>query len=152
MPGVRVAEVHDELMGIPGIAARCGVTHDLVQAWTAMRPRAYRRPFPAPRQAVDGGLGASLIRLYAWRELVGWLREVIRIDPEEGIDYLDDEQHAALNAELAVDPSQPGWHPINVEMEGTITDVEHVLGTEPDRASAGALAGRRGPQLRFSFG
>jgi hypothetical protein len=42
------------------------------------------------------------MNLYAWREVVSWIREVLGADPDEGIDYLSDTEYARLNAELAV--------------------------------------------------
>jgi hypothetical protein len=39
--------------------------------------------------------------LYAWREVLSWLREILGTDPEDGADYLSDAEYAHLNAELA---------------------------------------------------
>ena len=39
--------------------------------------------------------------LYAWREVLGWIREVLGSDPEDGVDYLGDIERVHLNAELA---------------------------------------------------
>jgi hypothetical protein len=83
--------------------------------------------------------------------VVTWLREVAGTDPEEGIEYLPDAEHAALNAELAAGAVDPGWHPINIEAEGVITDVEQVLGTRIGMATTGIYGDGRGPHLRFSF-
>jgi hypothetical protein len=38
--------------------------------------------------------------IYAWSEVVRWIRDVIRIEPDEGIDYLDRRQQAQLDAEI----------------------------------------------------
>jgi hypothetical protein len=73
---------------------------------------------PRPRAVVGTGTGRKTSNIYAWPEVVSWVREVIGIDPDEGITYLDSHQHAHLNAELAdlVDSvgiagqvERPGW-------------------------------------------
>jgi hypothetical protein len=152
IPGARVVEAHDELASAPEIAERSRMLSETAQAWVAGRGRAYSRPFPAPRHVVGGGLGGRVLSLYAWRDVVAWLREVIGIDPEEGIEYLTDAQHAALNAELAAGSADPGWHPINVDMGSVIADVEHLLGTRVGMAATMGFPGAgAGPQLRFTF-
>jgi len=102
MPGVSVAEVHDELVSISDIAARAGVAHEAVRLWAIGKRRASLRPFPAPRQVVGAGSGGKTMSLYAWREVVSWIREILGTDPDEGIEYLIDNGLAALNAQLAV--------------------------------------------------
>jgi hypothetical protein len=39
--------------------------------------------------------------LYAWREVLSWIREILGTDPDEGIEYLSDTQLADLNVDLA---------------------------------------------------
>jgi hypothetical protein len=84
MPGVFVAEVHDEL----------------VRLWASGKRRMSLRPFPTPRQVVGSGPSGRAMALYAWREVASWVREVLGTDPDEGIEYLDDRAMADLNAEL----------------------------------------------------
>jgi hypothetical protein len=122
MPGVDVAEVHDELVGVSDIAARAGVAAEAARLWAAGKRRASLRPFPAPRQVVGSGSGGKSMSLYAWREVVSWIRDVVGIDPDDGIEYLNDAQHADLNAELAA-ASAVAWHPIDVEAAHIITGV-----------------------------
>jgi hypothetical protein len=47
--------------------------------------------------------GTETMSLYAWREVVSWIREILGTDPDEGIEYLTDNELATLNAQLAVD-------------------------------------------------
>jgi hypothetical protein len=46
--------------------------------------------------------------LYAWREVLSWIREILCTDPEEGSEYLSDMQLADLNACLAVIRTERG--------------------------------------------
>ena len=101
MPGVFVAEVHDELVNTSDIAARAGVAHEAVRLWASGKRRASLRPFPVPRQVVGSGPGGKSVSLYAWREVVSWIRDILGADPDEGIEYLGDLALANLNAELA---------------------------------------------------
>jgi hypothetical protein len=101
IPGVCVTGAHEELVSISDIAARCDVAAEAVRLWATGRRRASLRPFPAPRAVVGTGAGRKTSNIYAWPEVVSWAREVIGIDPDEGITYLDLSQHAHLNAELA---------------------------------------------------
>lgn len=101
MPGVSVVEVHDELVSVSDIAARASVAHEAVRLWAMGKRRASSRPFPTPRQVVGTGSGGKTMNLYAWREVLSWIREVLGADPDEGIDYLTDAEYAGLNAELA---------------------------------------------------
>lgn len=100
MPGVFVAEVHDELVSLSDIAARTEVAHEAVRLWASGKRRASLRPFPLPRQVVGSGPSGRAMALYAWREVVSWVREVLGTDPDEDIEYLGDRAIADLNAEL----------------------------------------------------
>jgi hypothetical protein len=101
MPGVFVGAVHDELVSLADIAARTGVAHEAVRLWASGKRRTSLRPFPAPWQVVGSGPSSRTMALYAWREVVSWVREVLGTDPDEGIEYLDDHAIADLNSELA---------------------------------------------------
>lgn len=133
MPGVRVADVHDELVSTSDIAVRAGVAAEAVRLWAAGKRRASLRPFPNPRQVVGSGSGGKTMNLYAWREVVSWIREVIGTDPDDGIDYLNDAQLASLNAELADPAPAAAWHRIStfsIETERIIADVQQLCGKE----------------------
>lgn len=101
IPGVAVAEAHDELVTISDIAALTSVAPEAVRLWSTGKRRSSVRPFPAPRQVVGGASGGKTMNLYAWREVLSWIREVIGIDPEEGVEYLSDGEYARLNGALA---------------------------------------------------
>ncbi len=127
MPGVSVAEVHDELVSISDIAARASVAHEAVRLWTVGKRRASLRPFPSPHQVVGAGSGGKTMNLYAWREVLSWIREVLGTDPDEDTSYLTDYEHATLNAQLAaVREELSEWHPIAVENEKIIADVQQI--------------------------
>ena len=91
-----------------------GAAAEAARLWAARKRRASLRPFPAPRQVVGVGSGGKAMDLYAWREVLAWIRQVLGTDPDEGIQYLSDKQLADLNAELAsirAEPSVPGSGP-----------------------------------------
>ena len=67
--------------------------------------------------------------LYAWREVVSWIREVIGVDPDDGIEYLTGAQLAHLNAQLVDITPADTWHPISIETERIIADVQQLCGT-----------------------
>jgi hypothetical protein len=130
MPGVRVADVHDELVSISDIAVRAGVAAEAVRLWAAGKRRTSLRLFPNPRQVVGSGSGGKTMNLYAWREVVSWIREVIGTDPDDGIEYLTDAQLAHLNAQLADITQTTTWQPIGLEMERIIADVKQLCGSD----------------------
>jgi hypothetical protein len=108
MPDVRVVRVHEELASVSDIAARCGVAAEAVRLWAAGRRRASAlQPFPAPREVIGLGAGGKTMNIYAWAEVVEWIREVLGMDPDNGVRYLDDRQHAQLNTKLS-DIARPG--------------------------------------------
>jgi hypothetical protein len=113
LDGVVVVGVHDELVSLADIAGRCGVAAESVRLWAAGKRRASLRPFPSPRQVVGSAAGGKYMSLYAWRDVVSWVREVIEIDPDEGVTYLDDVALARLNAEL-VDSGQ--WAVVDTQV------------------------------------
>jgi hypothetical protein len=100
LSGVVVTGVYDELVPKSDIAARCGLGPEAVRLWTTGQRRRRLRPFPAPQQVISFGSAGKTMNLYAWREVVLWVREVIGFDPDEGVDFLTDAQQADLNAQL----------------------------------------------------
>lgn len=141
MPGVHVVEVHDELVSIADIAARCDVAPEAVRLWAAGRRRTASRPFPAPRGVVGTGSGGKGMSIYSWADVVSWVRDVVRFDPDEGITYLDSRRRARLNAELADQADrmeQSGWRPIT-ESRCELTAPTRPVMTAP----AAALRSRR---------
>lgn len=102
LSGITVAEVHDELVSVSDIAARASVVPESVRLWASNKRRnAGSWPFPSPRQVVGTASGGKPMSLYAWREVLSWVRGAIGTDPDEGTDYLSDAQYASLNAAIA---------------------------------------------------
>jgi hypothetical protein len=97
--GVSVVGLYDELVALSDIALRCGMSAESVRLWAVGKRREAGVPFPPPRQVVS--VGARSMSLYAWRDVVAWVREVVGFDPDEGIEYLDDMQIARLGLEFA---------------------------------------------------
>lgn len=106
--GVTVVSVHDELVALTDIALRTDVAHEAVRLWASGRRRASGRQFPRPRQVVGVQRGKNSMKLYAWREVVSWVREVIGLDPEDGLGFLTDRQIAEVNARVAQVMPTPG--------------------------------------------
>lgn len=115
LPGVTVPEAYDELVTVADIAHRVGVAAEAVRLWTVGKRRS-EQPFPEPRQVVGGGSGGRSTSLWAWRDVVLWVRAAIGIDPDEGVQYLSDLLLADLNAELAGlaadEHLRSGWLPL----------------------------------------
>ncbi len=133
MPGVSVADAHDELVSISDIAVRAGVAAEAARLWAAGKRRASLRAFPNPRQVVGNGSGGKTMNLYAWREILSWIRDVLGTDPDDGIEYLTDTQLATLNAELADIAPASAWHSIStfsIETEQIIADVQQLCAGE----------------------
>ena len=109
------------------IAARAGVAPEAVRLWAARKRRASLRPFPAPHQVVGTGSGGKPMSLYAWREILSWIREILGTDPDEGIEYLSDTQLADLNVDIAaIRAERAVWQPIAVDNEQIIADMHQV--------------------------
>ncbi len=105
--GGRVPRAFDELVATAEIAARCDVTTEAVRLWTSGRRRT-GSPFPLPRQQVAIGQ-ARTMRLYAWRDVVAWVRQTLGVDPEDGDGFLSDRQLADLDNDLAVAYFEDEW-------------------------------------------
>jgi hypothetical protein len=115
VPSVRVVDVFDELVSVSDIAARCDVAAEAVRLWATGQRRARPRTFPQPQQVVGTATPGKTMPVYAWREVLAWVREVLHMDPDEGITYLDDRRIADLKSELAnLTPAPPDatWHPM----------------------------------------
>jgi hypothetical protein len=131
-PEARVSRVFDELAGWSEIAARCAVTPEAVRTWAKGLRRGQAHPFPAVRQAVPLGAGRRSLHLYAWRETLTWVRDVIGLDPDDGIAYLDDSGIAELDAYIASErgatlpndytplPSQPSFGPVETKLPSSV--------------------------------
>lgn len=137
IPGVTVERSYDELVGVSDIALRCAVAPEAARLWAAGKRRA-SVPFPAPREVVGPGLSGRTMNLYAWSEVVGWVRQVVGIDPDEGIDYLDERQHVLLDARLAGIADGGGWRRLPVSGSVTTKLAPVLLAASP----ADSLLGR----------
>ena len=147
LPGARAVEVHDELVTTADIAHRCSVAAEAVRLWANGRRRQHVRKFPAPRQVI-GTSGAKSMNLYAWREVLIWTREVIGIDPDEDVDYLNDAQMLDLNQYLQ---HAAAWTPVTLETNavtgantftaasaGAYSALDHLAAAMPHRPIAAA--------------
>jgi hypothetical protein len=144
MPGVSVHSAQEDLVSISDIAARCEVAAEAVRLWAVGKRRTSVRKFPAPHHVIGADTRGKTSGIYAWPEVLTWVREVLGIDPDEAINYLDSRQMAHLNAELADlnsgdgfvhSDSWPGWQamkgvsaPITVSKAVAVTSVS-VIGS-----------------------
>lgn len=99
VPGSTVLRVDDRLVSTSDIADQLGITREAVRLWSAGQRRTTMLPFPAPRAVVSQG--RTMMKLWAWAEVVEWLRTEYQLDPEPGISYLSASDTARLNADLA---------------------------------------------------
>jgi hypothetical protein len=99
--GGTVTGVYNELVNIPDIAMRCEVAAEAVRLWASGKRRNKLRPFPDVADVAGFDAGGKPVSLYAWSDVVCWVREVLGTDPDEGVDYLPAWVVADLNAELA---------------------------------------------------
>lgn len=164
IPGAAVVRAHEELVSIPDIAARCDVATEAVRLWATGKRRTTLRPFPQPREVIGFGAGRTM-SIYAWAEVVEWVRVVLGFDPDAGIDYLDDQQYAQLNAELSdisarvASKTDTGWCSLRVTEHvtarvsppgpvpsGTVSSLsrmdELLVEETPARVGSCAVAGR----------
>lgn len=99
--GVTVTGVYSELVNIPDIAARCQVAAEAVRLWASGKRRNKLRPFPDVAEVAGFDAGGKPVSMYAWSDVVSWVRDVLGTDPDEGVEYLSPWAVADLNAELA---------------------------------------------------
>lgn len=100
VPESAVPYVQDELVGIRDIAERCDVAMESARLWSLGRRRHDPdRSFPPPRQVLE--TDQKVVRLFAWRDVVAWVREMCDIDPEPGLSFLSDAEVASINDLLA---------------------------------------------------
>lgn len=122
IPGAHAVDVYDELVSTADIAVRCEVGAEAVRLWVNGRRRSAQRTFPPPRQVI--GHGAKPMSLWAWRDVLAWTREVVGIDADEDVTYLDDAQVAELNAELAgcsASSATSEWRPLESSTVSVVT-------------------------------
>ncbi|WNO65375.1 hypothetical protein RPQ02_16985 [Streptomyces sp. AM2-3-1] len=113
LPQASVERVDEQFVSLADIAARAGLTHEAVRLWAAGKRRTAGAPFPAPRAEV--GQGRTATKIWAWPEVLVWLKAHYCLDLEPGTAYLTAWQVARLNALLQErqQESPPGrWQPL----------------------------------------
>ncbi|MFJ8833254.1 hypothetical protein [Micromonospora aurantiaca] len=105
LPGARVVDVDQDLVGVSDIAKRVGVTREAARLWV----EGLRGPrnFPPPVASVGGGERGSM-RLWQWASVNDWLRQYKLHDEAE---TLSAAQTAEVNAALlqVMGPFDRAW-------------------------------------------
>jgi hypothetical protein len=146
LPGAAVFRVDEQLMSVGDIADHVGVSTEGVRLWTVGKRRA-AVGFPVPRAQVSQG--RTLMKIWAWADVLAWLRTELHLDPEEGVRYLSDRQVADLNVELASRvPGAQRWHPvIDHGCTRVLSRVDDLL----DATAVPTSAGRGAAEARFGL-
>lgn len=98
MPSLRLVGVHRDLVTTSQIAARVGISREAVRKWTS------RSDFPAAFDCV----GVDFQRLWAWTQIVEWLRTRRGVSVDDALLTL--EAMSKLEAVLApVTSTAPHW-------------------------------------------
>ncbi|MFI5839100.1 hypothetical protein ACIA8K_05200 [Catenuloplanes sp. NPDC051500] len=131
LPGARVVEVDQDIVGVSDIAKRVGVTREAVRLWVDGR----RGPgnFPAPIASAGGGERGSM-RLWQWAAVNDWLRHYQLHDDEENLSAI---QVAEINASLhrVIGPVDREWQQAasSVHVSMRMLENNHATsGTAPD--------------------
>ena len=85
--GARITGIDPQLVALGDIADRLGISSEAVRLWAAGKRRA-DTPFPAPAGRVS--TGRTVMKIWSWPDVLAWLREEYRLDPEPDINYLSD--------------------------------------------------------------
>ena len=75
VPSSRPVRLDDDLVAIPDVAGRVGLTREAVRNWANGTRHAH---FPLPRGVVGDG-----IKVWAWSDVSGWLRENLGLGDSE---------------------------------------------------------------------
>ncbi|MEU4555744.1 hypothetical protein [Micromonospora violae] len=109
LPGAKVEEVDQDLVGISDIAKRIGVTREAVRLWVDGR----RGPggFPPPVGSAGGGERGS-VRFWRWASVSDWLRKYNLHDEEDALSAV---QVAEVNAALlrVMTPMDFAWQEVS---------------------------------------
>ncbi|MET8616142.1 hypothetical protein [Streptomyces misionensis] len=124
LPQARVERVDEQFVSLADIAARAGLTHEAVRLWATGKRRAAGEPFPAPRAEV--GQGRTATKIWAWPEVLTWLKAHYFLDLEPDTAYLTAEQVARLNVALQ-SRRQPHWRPATAGVSRTLAVMHAVL-------------------------
>lgn len=106
LPDATVMRVDEQLVAISDIADRVALSSEGVRLWTTGKRRRTGPPFPHPRGQVSQG--RTLMKVWAWADVMSWLRSQYKLDPEPGVRYLSDQEIANLNASLSERADEKG--------------------------------------------
>lgn len=110
LPDATVARVDEQLVAVSDIADRMGMSSEGVRLWAIGKRRKTGPPFPPPRGQVSQG--RNLMKVWAWADVISWLRIQYRLDPEPEVRYPSDQEIAYLNASLSDRADEKGqWQP-----------------------------------------
>lgn len=90
---------HPDLVTIPEIAERAGVTRQAVANW--VKGLRHGESFPPPANFVNGGV-------WLWHDVDRWLKEYAT-DVSDGVSYPTLEDHAGLDTSLATNAADIIW-------------------------------------------
>lgn len=99
LPHAAVTRVDEQLVAVSDIADHVGITAEGVRLWVTGKRRKTGQRFPAPRGQISQG--RTLMKVWAWPDVLYWLRSQYNLDPEPGVLYLPDGEIARLNGFLS---------------------------------------------------
>jgi hypothetical protein len=110
LPDATVVRIDEQLVAVSDIADRVGMSSEGVRLWTTGQRRKIGPRFPAPRGQVSQG--RTSMKVWAWADVINWLRSQYKLDPEPGVLYPSDHEIAHLNASLCDRADeQDRWRP-----------------------------------------
>lgn len=105
LPTATVVRVDEQLVAVSDIADRVGMSSEGVRLWTAGKRRTTGTAFPSSRGQVSRG--RTPMKVWAWADVLCWLRAQYQLDPEAGVRYPSDREVANLNAALCSRADEP---------------------------------------------
>ena len=97
LPGARITGVDPQLVALGDIADRLDITSEAVRLWAAGKRHA-DTPFPSPAGRVSAS--RTVMKIWSWPDVLTWLREEYRLDPEPNIEYLNERDAHTLAIRL----------------------------------------------------
>jgi hypothetical protein len=142
LPKAAVVRVDEQLVAVSDIADRVGMTSEGVRLWTAGKRRNVGPAFPPPRGQVSQG--RTVMKVWAWADVLCWLRAQYQLDPEEGVRYPSDREVAELNAALyGRADEQDQWRPSGETAYTRIFDLVDSTRESQGHRSRTAFTGER---------
>ncbi len=119
----RPLRLDDDLVAIPDIASRVGMTREAVRNWANGTRHAN---FPLPR-----GVVGDAIKVWAWSDVSVWLRDNLNLGDREGVPSAD--EVAVINAHFAdirlgqsgTPPTAATWNVATIINASTKTRIFH---------------------------